>query len=136
MRHFCCSVMHALQGPFKVFLELGEIAIECRRAPDENVVMAGMGEPRRDERNGSLEATPDAISNDRAAELLGHRKAKARRGQFALVRQAGTRTRFQNERGRRKARAPSKSQKFRSFLERRDRQGVLPQSGQPPRTAL
>jgi hypothetical protein len=116
--------MHAMEGPFKVFLDLGKFPVKRRKARHHDVIVVGKRKLGSHQPDRSLEPAADPIANDRPAKLLGDGKAEP--GAFAgCARSArvggNTRPRFQNERGRRKPRAPSKSQKFRSFLERFDR---------------
>jgi hypothetical protein len=72
--------MHAMEGPFKVFLDLGEFPIERRKARNQHIVVVGVGETGRNETDRRLEPTADPIANDRAAELLCHSKAEPRLG--------------------------------------------------------
>ena len=70
------SVMHALQRPFKVFLELCECPVVGGGTRHQHVVVARTHELGRNEPDGGLQPAADAIAHDRPAELLRHRIAE------------------------------------------------------------
>ena len=107
--------MHALEGLFKVFLEIGERAFERGATRDKHVIVAGAGRPGRDEAQSRPQAAPDSVPDHGIAERLRNRKPEAWRcsGNGLAVPRLG----LEHERSEREPRPASKSEEFCSFLE-------------------
>lgn len=120
------SVMHTLQRPFKVFLEIGESPRERRRPGDENIVVVGACLPLAERPHGRAQTPFNPVAFDRAAHLFCDREAEP--GRFGAgtgsrtVFRRHSRPRLQNERRRRTSCAAPNSQEVRSFLECDQRQ--------------
>ena len=112
--------MHALECPFKVFLDLRKGPVPGGSPCNEYIIVPRLRQQRREFVHGRVEAAADAVPVHGTAELFCDRKAETRPLRASAL---GARPGFKHKRGRRKARAPSNSQKFRSFLERLDRHG-------------
>jgi hypothetical protein len=107
--------MHALEGPFKVFLEVGKRAFEGRRPRNQHIIMILSRLAGRQERDESAQAAADAISDDGPAHGLGDGESEARAiGRLAFC---GARLGLEHEGCRRAARAAPDPQEFRPFLE-------------------
>lgn len=131
----CRRVMHALESPFKVFLDLRKSPVPGRNPRNKHIIVARLGKRGGKKPHGGLETASDTVAVDGAPELFRDREPEPRLLK-PLIR--GARARFKHKRGRRKPRAPSNSQKFRSFLERLDRHGLasVRETGSPVATAL
>lgn len=75
-----CSVMHAMESVFKLFLEIGKWLPQRRSARNDDIVEARTRGSRRQLFECSLEPAPDAIAVDGRANLLGDRETEARSG--------------------------------------------------------
>jgi hypothetical protein len=106
------SVMHAMKGPFKVFLEDLEIPVQRREPGDQHVIVVRAGEPLGNQPEGGLEAAADPVADHRPAELLGNGETEPRFPDNGFAIEDFARPGLQNEAGGRDPRAPSKSQKF------------------------
>ena len=114
-------VMHALEGSFKVFLEVSKRPLQSRRPRDQHIIMILERPVRCEERDQSAQAPANAISGDGAADRLGHGEAEPRAADGPGG--GSSRLRLKHERGRRTARAAPEPQEFRPFLESDQRHG-------------
>lgn len=116
----CRRVMHALESPFKVFLDLRKSPVPGCNPRNKHIIVAGLSKRGGKKPHSGLETAADTIAIDGPAEFFCDCEPKPRLHGGPIQ---GARARFKHKRGRRKPRAPSNSQKFRSFLERLDRHG-------------
>ena len=116
--------MHALEGSFKVFLEVSKRPFESCRPGDQHIIMILERPVRCEKRDQSAQAAANAVSGHGAADGLGHGESKPR-----CVDETGgssSRLRFKHKRGRGTARAAPETQKIRPFLESDQRHGRGP----------
>jgi hypothetical protein len=69
--------MHALKGPFKVFLDVGKLSIDGRASGNDDIVDAATCVRFRQAANGGFEPPPDFVAVHGAAQRPGDRKAEA-----------------------------------------------------------
>lgn len=131
--------MHALQRPFKVFLEICEGPGKRAGPRDEDIVMVRARLAFAEKADGGAQTPFNAVALDRPAHLLGYRESEPRCRGFQDLTDAGARksnggriwqpgARFQNERGRCAPRAAPYPQEFSSFLESDQRQSQFSRS--------
>jgi hypothetical protein len=113
--------MHALEGSFKVFLEVSKRPIERCRPRDQHIIMILARPARCQERDQSAQAPANAVSGHSAADCLGHRETKPRAVDGAGA--GSARLRFEHESCCRTARAASEPQEFSPLLESDQRHG-------------
>jgi hypothetical protein len=70
--------MHALESLFKVFLEVGEGALERSAPRDQHVIISGARRPGRNEAQGGPQAAPDPVPRYGVTERLCDGKPEAR----------------------------------------------------------
>lgn len=61
---------------FEIAADVGIWPVECSSARDNDVIVIGFGDARRNFADRGLQTPPDAVACHRVAELLRHRKAE------------------------------------------------------------
>ena len=128
--------MHALQRPFKVFLEICKGPGQRAGSRNQDIVVVRTRRAFAEKTHGGAQTPFNAIALDGAAHLLGYRKSEPRRRRLYGRNSAspgfgrgslGAGLGLQNERGRCAPCAAPNPQEFSSFLESDQRQSHVSQ---------